>query len=337
MIDGALLARLHLGRDATAAVRIVSEASDLMRIVQDEITQAAFAKSDASPVTIADFAVQALVAARLVQEFPDDPLVAEEDATALRAPRESRRREVTEIVRRVIGKAREEDVLAWIGRGDGAPEGRFWTLDPIDGTKGLIHGRQYVIALALIGDRKVQVGVIGCPRLSLIPDGDALLVEDRVAGGGVAIAVRGGGAWWRSDDGRLVPIRVSQYGDPSRARVLRSVEEEHGDVRRFERVLRTLGVEVPARLMDSQAKHVALAAGAADVLMRCPTHSDFRDAIWDYAAGSLLIEEAGGLVTDLAGRALDFTAGRRLLRNYGILGSNRVLHAAVLDAIQRAG
>jgi 3'(2'), 5'-bisphosphate nucleotidase len=134
-----------------------------------------------------------------------------------------------------------------------------------------------------------------------------------------------------------VPIRVSQSGDPSRARVLRSVEEEHGDVRRFERVLRALGVDVPARLMDSQAKHVALAAGAADVVMRFPTHHDFHDAIWDYAAGSLLIEEAGGLVTDLAGRALDFTEGRRLLRNYGILGSNRVLHAAALDAIQRAG
>ena len=56
-----------------------------------------------------------------------------------------------------------------------------------------------------------------------------------------------------------------------------------------------MGVEVPFRLMDSQAKQVALAAGAADVLMRFPARSDFHDAIWDYAAGSLLdaIQRAG--------------------------------------------
>lgn len=88
--------------------------------------------------------------------------------------------------------------------------------------------------------------------------------------------------------------------------------------------------------MDSQVKHVALAAGAGDLLMRFPPQPDFRDAIWDYAAGSLLIEEAGGRVTDLGGREVDFSAGRRLIRNEGFLASNGLLHAAALTAIQRA-
>jgi 3'(2'), 5'-bisphosphate nucleotidase len=56
--------------------------------------------------------------------------------------------------------------------------------------------------------------------------------------------------------------------------------------------------------------------------------------IWDEAAGSLLIEEAGGRVTDLVGRALDFSAGRRLSRNVGLVATNGVLHDAVLKAIQ---
>jgi 3'-phosphoadenosine 5'-phosphosulfate (PAPS) 3'-phosphatase len=51
---------------------------------------------------------------------------------------------------------------------------------------------------------------------------------------------------------------------------------------------------------------------------------------------SLVIEEAGGRVTDLAGQPLDFTCGRRLLRNMGMLASNGLLHRAALEAIQRS-
>ena len=49
--------------------------------------------------------------------------------------------------------------------------------------------------------------------------------------------------------------------------------------------------------MDSQAKHVLLAAGAAEFLLRVPVAGNYREAIWDHAAGSVLIEEAGGRVT----------------------------------------
>lgn len=87
--------------------------------------------------------------------------------------------------------------------------------------------------------------------------------------------------------------------------------------------------------MDSQAKHVTIAAGSSDLLMRFPPDPGFHDAVWDQAPGSLLIEEAGGRVTDLAGQPLDFTSGRRLLRNTGIVASNGLIHGAVLEAVQR--
>jgi 3'(2'), 5'-bisphosphate nucleotidase len=127
---------------------------------------------------------------------------------------------------------------------------------------------------------------------------------------------------------------VSSQGDAAAARVLRSFEEQHGDWARFDRALRFLGSKVPPLPMDSQAKHVALAAGAGDLLIRFPPQRDFRDAIWDCAAGSILIEEAGGRVTDVAGRTFDFTTGRRLLRNEGLLASNGLLHDTALAAIQ---
>jgi 3'(2'), 5'-bisphosphate nucleotidase len=87
--------------------------------------------------------------------------------------------------------------------------------------------------------------------------------------------------------------------------------------------------------MDGQAKQVLLAAGAAELLMRIPIDRAYREAIWDQAAGSLLVEEAGGRVTDLDGLPLDFTTGRQLLRNTGLIASNGLLHGAVLDAARQ--
>ena len=42
---------------------------------------------------------------------------------------------------------------------------RFWTLDPIDGTKGFLRSQQYAIALALIVDGEIVVAALGCPNL----------------------------------------------------------------------------------------------------------------------------------------------------------------------------
>jgi 3'(2'), 5'-bisphosphate nucleotidase len=86
--------------------------------------------------------------------------------------------------------------------------------------------------------------------------------------------------------------------------------------------------------MDSQAKHVLLAAGTAELLLRFPPHPGYHEAIWDQAAGSLLVQEAGGQVSDIEGRPLDFTTGRRLLRNKGLIASNGLLHEAAVDALR---
>jgi 3'(2'), 5'-bisphosphate nucleotidase len=323
------------GHEAQVAVRAVTEAMQVARSLEGRVTAAA-AKADTSPVTVADLAIQALIARRLADDFQNDPVLAEEDASWLRGePAGVLSAQVVSIVRHVVFDACPEQVIYWIDRGGGKANSRFWTLDPIDGTKGLLHGRQYVIALALVVDGLVQLGVIGCPRLSLTEVGEQSRIREQPGDGGTAVAVRGRGAWWMPGGGeQFVPLRVSTQRDPSAARVFRSYERQHGDSERFDRTLSTLGSKVRSIPMDSQAKHVALAAGAGDLLMRFPPHRHFHDAIWDYAAGSLLIEEAGGRVSDLAGRPLDFTAGRRLLRNEGFLASNDLLHEVALTAIR---
>jgi 3'(2'), 5'-bisphosphate nucleotidase len=87
--------------------------------------------------------------------------------------------------------------------------------------------------------------------------------------------------------------------------------------------------------LDSQAKYALLAAGRGDLLVRLLSsrQPDYREKVWDQAAGSIVVEEAGGRITDLHGRSLDFTAGRTLARNRGLLASNGHLHAAALAAL----
>jgi 3'(2'), 5'-bisphosphate nucleotidase len=100
------------------------------------------------------------------------------------------------------------------------------------------------------------------------------------------------------------------------------------------RILRELSSHASPMLMDGQTKQVLLAAGAAELLMRIPIDPEYRETIWDQAAGALLVEEAGGRVTDLDGRPLDFTTGRHLSRNTGLVASNGLLHDAVLAIVR---
>jgi 3'(2'), 5'-bisphosphate nucleotidase len=323
-----------LGREAGVAVDIVAEAMRLLRAVERTVHDGLLAKADASPVTLGDFAVQALVAVRLAAACPGDLFVAEEDAAELRreAGREVLSR-VVQLVRPFDATADDGRVLDWIDRGGALPGRRFWTLDPIDGTKGLLRGGQYAVALALIADGVVRLAVLGCPRWSPGARPDAR--QRSPADGGIAVAVRSGGAWWLSaSGGDPHRLRVSEAADPTRLRALRSYEGRHADVGRFDRTLRALDCVVPPLLVDSQVKHAVLASGGADLLLRCPPRPDIRDAIWDQAAGSLLIEEAGGTVTDLLGRRLDFSTGRYLTRNEGVVGTNGRLHEACLAALR---
>lgn len=323
-----------LGSEAAAAVRAVAEAIDVAESVQHERRIGVLSKSDASPATVADFAIQALLADRLASAFPDLPLVAEEDASHLRGNTATElQAQVVEVVRRWQPGIDAAAVLEAIDRGRGLPGQRYWTLDPIDGTKGFLRRRQYAVALALIQDGRVVIGILGCPHVSL-----RTASIDRPPGGreeaGLAIAVRGRGAWWVLPRAKeITRLGVSGVADPSNARVLHSCEMAHSDVSRFERMLHALGTRFEPVLLDSQVKHVVVAAHRADLLVRFPTTPHFRDAVWDHAAGTLLISEAGGQVTDLAGQRLDFSTGRRLQRNTGLLASNGWLHDAALEAI----
>ncbi len=315
------------------ALDVVAEASKLVKQVQSEMVSSTLTKDDRSPVTIADFASQALVAARLVAAFPDDSLVGEEDASALRSPEERNRLEqITRFVSEYYPQATPEKVAAWIDRGNAAPSNRFWTLDPIDGTKGFLRGEQYAIALALIIDGHVRIGVLGCPNLrdGYIPD---------IGGPGSLLGAQlGQGTWHKPLSGSVAyeRLHVSQRSTPQHARMLRSYESGHTNTDQIDEFVQLIGIEADPVCMDSQAKYAVLAAGHGDLLLRLlsPSKPDYREKIWDQAAGSLIVQEAGGRITDLEGRAMDFRAGRTLAANRGVLASNSRLHEIALTGLR---
>jgi 3'(2'), 5'-bisphosphate nucleotidase len=218
-----------LDGEAKAAIRAMSDAMIVARSLEGRA--AASVKPDTSPVTVADLAIQALIAHRLCQGFPNDALIAEEDASVLRTePDGAISRQVVEIVRHVISGANSEQLVTWIERGAMGTGCRIWTLDPIGGTKGFLGGRQYALALALIVDSVVRLAVIGCPRLSLVPAGGNVRIDERPSNGDIAIGVRGLGAWWNAvGEQACRRLEVSACRDASTARVVQSFERHHRD------------------------------------------------------------------------------------------------------------
>ncbi len=306
------------------AIHSVRQASALVKQVQAEMISSALTKEDRSPVTVADFAAQALIGHLLDKNFPDDPLIGEEDSSALQNPEEQPTLErITAFVGRFAAGATSDLVCQWIDRGSAESAPRYWTLDPIDGTKGFLRGDQYAVAFALVEDGQVQVGVLGCPNLDSLS---------------LVVAARGQGVWAASleNDALLERLSISNRTDPTQARVLRSFESGHTNVSQIDVFAEALGISAEPVRMDSQAKYAVLAAGGGEIYLRLlsPKRREYREKIWDQAAGSIVIEEAGGRVTDLDGKALDFTRGRSLAGNRGICATNGHLHEVTLDALK---
>ncbi|MBX2800566.1 MAG: 3'(2'),5'-bisphosphate nucleotidase [Myxococcales bacterium] len=317
-----------------AALDAVQKASALCDAVQQRLVAgASLQKGDRSPVTVADFGAQAVVSHLLAQAFPGDPLVGEEDADALRASsNDDMRTKVVEGVHTLLPELSEDAILGAIDRGtyEGGATGRHWVLDPIDGTKGFLRLEQYAVALGLVVDGEVVLGVLGCPNL---PHDAAAPSGPR---GSLFWGVQGQGAHHRPlADRTIYSVSVTALDDPAGARFCESVESAHSNQSESARIAADLGITKPPYRIDSQCKYAAVARGDADVYLRLPTRKDYVEKVWDHAAGFRVVTEAGGRVTDVHGQPLDFSLGRRLETNSGVIVTNGRLHDRVLASVQR--
>ena len=323
-------------REKQVAIEAVTKAAHLCMAVRADMVGAnSLEKDDKSPVTIADFGAQALVCQSLRAILPEAVIVAEEDSADLQKPEHSPvLAQVTQYVQRFQIEATPQLVCDWIDAGNGrvTTPGRYWTLDPIDGTKGFLRNDQYAIALAMIEDGQVKVGALACPALPLDLNNPASEV------GVLFIAVRGEGAEMAPlHGGAFASIHVTSASSPVGLRFAESVEAAHGDQARQQALAQAVGITQSSLRMDSQAKYGAVARGDAALYLRLPSPKspDYREKIWDHAAGTLIVEEAGGRVTDMYGQPLDFASDYKMRNNRGVVVSNGVFHAATIEALAR--
>jgi 3'(2'), 5'-bisphosphate nucleotidase len=313
--------------ERSAAIAAVGAAARLCGAAQGRLAAGdTLTKGDDSPVTVADFAAQAVVCATLTERLGTVNLVGEESSTDL-ADRAGLLDGVAGLVAAHRGDTVDAaTVLDWIsvGHADGSSD-RYWTLDPIDGTKGFLRGDQYAIALALIEHGDVVLGVLGCPNLPN-PDGSR---------GAIFVAVEGACDVFHDGSARSIPVRVAAPANLAEARFCESVESGHSSHDDAARIAELLGITAPPYRIDSQCKYGAVARGDASIYLRLPTRADYREKIWDHAAGKFVVEQAGGRVTDVDGEPLDFSHGRRLERNSGIVASDGRFHDEIVAAVRR--
>lgn len=320
-----------------AARTAVREAAAVISACRDRIAAiSSFSKSDATPVTIADMVGQALVVRALRRLLPAQELVMVGEETS--GPLKDDPTAVSlalELVRPTWPDATPDQLLAAIDAGKRDPSqsiaGGFWTLDPIDGTKGFLRtpDGHYCVALAFIAGKTPIAAAMACPTISRDPR-DAF--DTPGARGTLLSAGQGRGAWqeplhdavrerstaatWSGG-----PVRIALSDDPNFAMLDRTLP-----------VIRAAGLEPSIQRLDSQSKYALVARGQADLFMRLPRRKPGLNYIWDHAAGAVIAAESGCRVTDTTGRELDFSSAHAL-PNEGFLVAPTALHARLLQVL----
>lgn len=199
-------------------------------------------------------------------------------------------------IREILARERPGDGIVGEEYGSSGEHARRWILDPIDGTKNYVRGIPvYATLIALADGDRIAAGVVSAPAL-----------------GRRWWAARGEGAFC---NGRR--IEVSKIGTLAEAQLAYSSVAEwdpYGTADRLLKLIRSCG---RARGFGDFWMHMLVAEGAVDAAIEPIV------AAWDVAPIQLIVEEAGGVFTDLRGRAR-YDGG-------SALSTNGLLHDAVLE------
>lgn len=283
-------------------------------------------KSGHEPVTIADYGSQAIICRALQAHYPECGVLSEESGQQfLNLVSDEQRAYICGLIGEILGEAvNEAQVVAWLDYGKQGETHHMWVIDPIDGTKGFLAQRHYVIAVGLMEARRPVGAVIGAPEYPGQAGGALLYTQN---GAAFSEPLAGGTA-------RRLAVSTRALATESRA--LESAEKGHVGRTRLARVRELVGIsEDQVERADSQEKYSRIAAGDAEVYIRLPRRNSTRPhSIWDHAPGVALLEAAGGRVSDVDGQPLDFSSGSTL-NNYGVVASNGPLHDALVAAVQQ--
>ena len=202
--------------------------------------------------------------------------------------------EAEEVILQTIATSfANHDILREEGASTGSHDSEhLWIIDPLDGTTNYAHGiPQFCTAIAYASRGEAKVGVVFDP------------LRDEMFS-----AIRGRGAYLNNQ-----PIRVSQRANLNEAVVATGFYYDRGQL--MERTLASIG-----RLFEHNVRGIRRFGGAAidQCWVACGRFDGFFEyqlAPWDYAAASLIAEEAGGSCTDRAGCPLRIDSGSLIVSN----------------------
>ncbi|KAI9075623.1 hypothetical protein K1719_042423 [Acacia pycnantha] len=334
-------------KELEVAVRVVHVACALCGRVQERLFSVGddhvMSKDDDSPVTVADLSVQATISWLLSETFgsqnvsivaeEDTEIISKDDSAGLLAA-------VVATVNESLASAPKyglqspettletSEVLKAIGRcsSTGGPSGRHWVLDPVDGTLGFVRGDQYAVALAMVEDGKVVLGVLGCPNYPVKTESLDYHYQNHETKSNLASAIPK--AWGKGC------VLYASKDDPALATLCEPVEKANSNHSFTAGLAHSVGLRNQPMRVHSMVKYAAIARGDAEIFMKF-ARSGYKEKIWDHAAGVVIVEEAGGVVTDAGGRLLDFSKGIYLEGlDRGIIAcSGLTLHDKLIAAV----
>ncbi len=177
----------------------------------------------------------------------------------------------------------------------------YWILDPVDGTTNLIHDYQHsVVSLALCRKKEIVAGIVYDP------------FHDELFS-----AVKGEGSMLNGK-----PIHVSAAKSLSETIIGIGTAKRENATENFARFLKVYEHSQDIRRIGSAALELAYVA--------CGRQGGYFEGYlnpWDYAAGMLIVQEAGGIVSDWNGNELDPAHGNH------IAGTNGQIHKELLNLL----
>jgi 3'(2'), 5'-bisphosphate nucleotidase len=262
---------MDLRRELDTAIDLARRAGETIRALHGSGI-AVDTKDDDSPVTQADREANALIVGALMSAFPGDGILSEElpdDGSRLTRP-------------------------------------RVWMVDPLDGTKDFIRGRDgFAVMIGLLDGARPALGVV------YQPIGDKLY-----------FATRGGGAFLQRGGGAATRIHTSDVTELSRIRMVASKSHRTETI---DRVRAELGISDELNVGSVGLKLGLIAEGVRDLYVNPAGHSK----LWDACGPEALLTEAGGRLSDLRGELIDYR-GPELGNTRGLIASNGVLHDEVV-------
>jgi 3'(2'), 5'-bisphosphate nucleotidase len=189
---------------------------------------------------------------------------------------------------------------------------RVFFVDPLDGTREYVaKNGQFVVMIGLVDGDVPTLGVVYAPTTGILWCGE-----------------RGVGAFRVEADGSERPIRVSDVAEPEQARITVS-RSRRSD--RLKQTLQQLGARQVVPMGSAGLKGALVAEGDVDAYLALGVAGKF----WDACAMDAIVSAAGGRVSDLQGKALDYRGGELEL-THGVLAANPILHDAVLRKLGAA-